>query len=564
MSGFVTYGGPRLVPEARPAGSILRPFRLRIFFALWVAALVSNIGTWMQNVGAAWLMTSLTPSPMMVALIQTASSLPILFLALPAGALADIVDRRRLLIFSQAWMLAAAGALGFLTLTHAASPWILLALSFALGIGSALNAPAWQAIIPELVGREDLTAAISLNGINYNVARAIGPAIGGLVVAAAGVGPTFLLNALSFLGVMAVLYEWRRVARPAVLPAERVMGAIRAGARYVRYDTKLRAVLVETAAFIFGASTLWAVLPSVARWSLGLGAAGYGMLLGFFGGGAIVGGMLMPRLGRRLSRDTTVFGAAIVVALGTAALGLTHNLVLACAVLTIGGAAWTIAMATLNVAAQLSVPAWVQGRALATYQMIVQGGMAVGGVLWGYVAERIGLPAALLGGAAAIVLGLLTRFWFRLATDAELDLEVVPRPMPNVAHAIDPDSGPVLVTVEYLIDSERAVEFERTSRALREIRRRDGATFWGMFFDAAAPGRFVEYFVVESWLEHLRQHQRVTAADLFILNGVFAFHIGANPPAVTHQVSAQSLDGANAEFFAQMAASGVREPDEVH
>ncbi|MHB8381702.1 MAG: MFS transporter [Candidatus Binataceae bacterium] len=561
MSGFVAYSGPRPVPEPSPPGSILRPFRLRIFFALWVAALVSNIGTWMQNVGAAWLMTALTPSPLMVALIQTASSLPILLLALPAGALADIVDRRRLLIFSQAWMLAAAGALGYLTLTHAASPWILLALSFALGIGSAINAPAWQAIIPELVGREDLTAAISLNGINYNVARAIGPAIGGLVVAAAGVGPTFLLNALSFLGVMAVLYEWRRVARPAVLPAERVMGAIRAGARYVRYDSKLRAVLIQTAAFIFGASTLWAVLPSVARWSLGLGAAGYGMLLGFFGGGAVLGGMLMPRIGRRFSRDTVVFATAIIVASTTAVLAPWHNLVLDCTVLTVGGAAWTIAMSTLNVAAQLSVPGWVQGRALATYQMIVQGGMAIGGVLWGYVAERVGLPAALLGGAAATMLAILMRYWFPLATDADLDLETVPRPEPEIAHAIDPDSGPVLVTVEYLIDPERAVEFERASRALREIRRRDGATFWGMFFDAAAPGRFVEYFAVESWLEHLRQHQRVTAADLLILNHIFAFHVGAHPPAVTHQVSAQSLDGANAEFFAQLATSGVRDPD---
>lgn len=561
MSGFVTYGGPRPVAEAKPVVSILRPFHRRIFFAIWVAALVSNIGTWVQNVGAAWLMTSLTPSPLMVALIQTASSLPILLMALPAGALADIVDRRRLLIVSQAWMLAAAGSLGFLTLTRSVTPWTLLALSFALGIGSALNAPAWQAIIPELVGREDLTAAISLNGINYNVARAIGPAIGGLIVAAAGIGPTFLLNALSFLGVMAVLYQWRRVARPAVLPAERVMGAIRAGVRYVHYDTKLRAVLIQTAAFIFGASTLWAVLPSVARWSLGLGAFGYGMLLGFFGGGAIIGGMLMPRLGRRFSRDTIVFAAMIVVAAGTAALASTHNVVLACAALTITGGAWTIAMASLNVAAQLSVPAWVQGRALATYQMIVQGGMALGAVMWGYAALRIGLPEALVGGAAAIMLGLVTRLWFRLATDAELNLALVSRPMPDVAHAIDPDSGPVLITVEYLIDPERAIEFERAARALREIRRRDGATFWGMFFDAAAPGRFVEYFAVESWLEHLRQHQRVTAADLFILDQVFAFHIGANSPAVTHQVSAQSLDGANAEFFAQIAATGVRDPD---
>lgn len=555
MSGFVAYGGRRPVPEPRPPASILRPFRLRIFAALWVAALVSNIGTWMQNVGAAWLMTSLTPSPMMVALIQTASSLPILMLALPAGALADIVDRRRLLIFSQAWMLVAAGGLGWLTLAHSVSPWILLLLSFALGVGSALNAPAWQAIIPELVSRDDLTPAISLNGINYNVARAIGPAIGGIVVAAAGVGPTFVLNALSFLGVMAVLYRWRRVARPAVLPAERVMGAIRAGIRFVRHDAKLRAVLVQTAAFISGSSALWAVLPTVARWRFDLGAAGYGMLLGFFGGGAVIGGILMPRIARRFSRDTVVWATAIIVVGATAALAPLHSVALACATLSIAGAAWTIAMSTLNVAAQLSVPEWVQGRALSIYQMIVQGGMAGGGVLWGYVAERFSLPAALVAGAIATMLAMVARFRFKLAADAELDFDPAPRPMPETTFEIDPDSGPVLITIEYLIDPARAAGFEQASRALREIRRRDGATFWGMFFDAAAPGRFVEYFAVESWLEHLRQHQRFTASDLPIIEQVFSFHIGAAPPLVRHQISAQSIDGASAELFARVAAA---------
>ena len=300
MSGFLAFGGARTTPR-HDAGVIAppsawAPLRRRVFFALWIAALASNLGTWMQNVGAAWLMTSISKSPLMVSLIQTASSLPIFFLALPAGALADIVDRRRLLIFSQVWMMVAAGALGILTLMHATSEWTVLGLSFMLGIGAALNAPAWQAIIPELVPREELAAAVTLNGINFNLARAAGPALGGLMVSSFGAGANFLLNAASFLGVMIVLYEWRRQARPGVLPAERVLGAIRIGIRYVRYAPALRAVLVRTVAFVFGASAMWAVLPLIARYELGLGAAGFGLLLAWFGIGAVIGGAMLSRL----------------------------------------------------------------------------------------------------------------------------------------------------------------------------------------------------------------------------------------------------------------------------
>jgi MFS family permease len=283
MSGFVAYNGARAAqPPPAARASVWHALSHRVYFWLWIAALVSNIGTWMQNVGAAWLMTSLSPSPLLVALIQTASSLPILLLALPAGALADIVDRRRLLILSQALMLAAAGALSWLTILHLTTPILLLVLTFALGVGSALNAPAWQAMIPELVPRDDLTAAIALGG-NYNAARAIGPALGGIVVAWAGAGATFALNAASFVAVIAVLYRWERVPHPSLLPAERMMGAIRAGLRYVRYAPELRATLVRTAAFTLGGSAVWAVLPLVARFELRLQASGYGLLLGCFG-----------------------------------------------------------------------------------------------------------------------------------------------------------------------------------------------------------------------------------------------------------------------------------------
>lgn len=544
MSGFVAYGGPRPTQD-RPAsgpGSIWHTLRHRVFFWLTLAALVSNIGTWMQNVGAAWLMTSLSPSPLMVALIQTASSLPILLLALPAGALADIVDRRRLLLFSQGWMLVAAGLLGALTIAHLTTPWSLLALSLALGAGSAMNAPAWQAIVPELVPRQELTPAVSIGSISFNMSRAVGPALGGLVVAWAGAGATFVLNAASFLAVMAVLYEWDRPSSPDVLPAERVLGAIKAGIRYTRFAPNLDAVLVRTAAFVLGASALWAVLPLFARWQLSLGAGGYGGLLGCFGTGAMVAGLGLPRLTQRWSRNAICGLAVGGFALALAGLAETRNLIAVCLLMALEGGAWTITMTVLNVSAQLSVPTWVQGRALAVYQVVLQGGMAGASVLWGWVAERQGVPASMLYAAGAIVVGLCSMLRFRLASDGELALDPFRRPIPKIADEIDPEAGPVLVTVEYRIDPRSAKEFIGAMRAIRPIRLRDGAFFWGLFFDAAAPERFVEYFVVESWGEHVRQHFRGVAGDVVLENFARAYHIGDTPPIVTHQISARGFD----------------------
>jgi MFS family permease len=543
LSGSVAYGGPRPVkpPLAREPGSVWRTLRHRLFFWLTLAALVSNIGTWMQNVGAAWLMTSLSPSPLMVALIQTSASLPILMLALPAGALADIVDRRRLLLFSQGWMLVAAAALGILTILRATTPWSLLALSVALGVGSAMNAPAWQAIVPELVPREELLPAVSLGGINFNLSRAVGPALGGLVVAWAGAGATFILNAASFLAVMAVLFAWNRPHSTDVLPAERVLGAIRAGVRYARHAPALDAVLVRTAAFVIGGSAIWAVLPVLARWQLGMDAAGYGWLLASFGVGAMIAGALVPRLGRHFSRHALSGLSVMCFALVLPLLAFTRNLVAVWALMALAGASWTVTMAVLNVAAQLSVPAWVQGRALAVYQMVFQGGMAGASVLWGWVAERQNVRMALCYAAAAAAAGLLTMLRFRLAGDEEIDLEQLSRPLPATPFEIDPDVGPVLVTVEYRIDPKCAPEFTAAMRQLRTIRLRDGAVFWGLFFDSSQPERFVEYFAVESWAEHIRQHHRGVASDLAAQELARAYHIGDSPPVVQHQLSAQCI-----------------------
>ncbi|MGH8011024.1 MAG: MFS transporter [Candidatus Binataceae bacterium] len=542
MATFPAYGGPRPLRPEPPRVSIWSPFSQQLFFWLWIAALASNVGTWMQNVGAAWLMTTLSASPMMVALIQTAASLPIFMLALPAGALADLLDRRRLLLFSQGWMLVAAGVLGVLSIAGKTTPATLLGLSFALGIGSAMNAPTWQAIVPEIADRDRLTPAIAAFGVNFNIARAIGPALGGIVVSLLGAGANFLLNATSFLGVMAVLYGWKRVHTPGVLPAERLMGAMRTGVRYVRYAPPLRAVLMRMGAFMLGASALWAVMPLIARDELGLGATGYGVLLASFGGGAVLGGSLLPQWDRYASRDLVVAVVTVIFAAAAAALAIVRSVPVSCAVMAAAGASWTTTMSEFNVASQLSVPQWVRGRALSCYQIVMQGGMTLGSVAWGAFATRWGVPAALLCSASVIGLSMFTMIRYRLATASTLTLDPQPpAPMPQVAAEIPMDHGPILVTVEYLIDLEQAAAFEQAMVEWRTVRRRDGATFWGLFADAAQPNRYTEYFLVDTWVEHLRQHERGTLADLQLQAYVRSFHIGKKPPVVTHQLAARVI-----------------------
>ena len=351
-------------PVSDRPGSVWAPLGLHAMFrALWLAGVVSNVGTWMQNVAAVWLMASLSPSPLMVALVQTATSLPAFLLALPAGALADVIDRRRLLLVTQGWMLVAAALLGTLTLAGRVTPWLLLGLTFAIGLGSAMTGPAWQAIVPELVPRRDLPAAIALNGVGFNIARAVGPALGGLVLAGAGAGAVFLMNAASFLGVIFALLGWRRVTRPSRLPAEHVIGAIRAGLRYVRYGSALKAVLVRAGAFITCGISLLTLLPLVARDRLGLEASGFGALLASFGIGAIAGAVLLPRLRQRFGPDGLVVGATLAFGIATVALAATRDRVLAGAALVMCGVAWMAVMASFNVAAQVGAATWVQARA---------------------------------------------------------------------------------------------------------------------------------------------------------------------------------------------------------
>ena len=500
--------------------------------------MASNIGTWLQNVGASWTMTTLSGSATMVALVQAATSLPMFILALPAGAIADVVDRRRILLVTQSWMALSATALGLLTVAGLASPWVLLLFTFLLGLGAALNQPAWQAIIPELIPREELPAAIALGSIGFNVARAVGPAIGGLLVATAGAGVTFLLNAASFVGILVVLYRWQRPSEEAVLPAERIWGAMSAGLRYVRHAPEVLTAILRGSLFVFCGSSLWALMPVVARVELKQGPGGYGLLLTSLGAGAVTGAMLLPRLKQRASTNVLVALATLAFAAATVGLGYLHELWMVCAAMFLAGAAWLIFLSSFNVAVQMAVPSWVRARALSVYLLSFFGGLTAGSALWGAVAERAGVSRALAYSAIGLVVGLLATFRYPLRSGAGLNLSPSRQwPAPIVNHDLEPDRGPVLVTVEYRIDPERAADFAQAMRDVRRIRLRDGALQWGLFVDAADPALVQEIFLVKSWIEHLRQHERVTVADRDIETSARAFHVGEERPRVHHLIA---------------------------
>ena len=494
----------------------------------------------MEDVGEAWLMTSLSTSTLMVALVETAGSLPIVLLAVPSGTFADLVDRRRLLLITQAWMLIVAATLGVLTIAGVTTPWLLLILAFALGLGAAANAPAWEAITPELVSREELPAAVTLGAVAFNVARALGPALGGLLVAAFGPGAVFLLNAASFLGVIFVLYSWRRPVAKNNLPPEHVLGAMRAGLRYVRHTPALQAVLVRAAAFILCASALWALLPLVARRELGLTAAGYGVLLGCLGLGGVTGASFLPNVRWKISTDSLVVGATLIYAAVMIVVGYVHTVALVGGSIFFGGIAWIALLSTFNVAAQTATAAWVRARVLGVYMLAFFGGFAIGSAMWGWIAGRAGISLTLLIAAVGLVAGLATGIRFKLRCSENLDLTPSAHwPEPKVQAEPEAQAGPVLVTIEYEIDPNDADAFTEAAQALGEIKRRDGAFYWNLFRDTAEPGRFVETFIVDSWAEHERQHGRLTKADREVEECVQRFHLGKLPLKISHFIAAE-------------------------
>jgi MFS family permease len=516
-----------------PSGSL----RVPMFRALWIATVVSNIGVWMHDVGAGWLMTTLSDDPLLVALVQAATTLPMFLFALPGGALADIVDRRWLLMGAQVWVATVASLLALLTYVGLTGPLILLVLTFAMASGTALSAPAFQSIVPELVPRAILPDAVALNSLGVNIARAIGPAVGGLIIALAGPPAVFALNAVSVCGVVVVLLLWKRKPTTSALPAEHFFGALRTGARYARQSPDLQTVLIRSLGFFPFASALWALLPLVARRELGLGPSGFGGLLACMGGGAVIGALVLPWLRRRVSPNWLTVGASIAFAAAMVLFGQAWSFASGAPVMGLAGFAWITMLSTLNVAAQLAVPAWVKARALALYLVVFQGSMAAGATIWGTLAGQVGIPGSLMLAASGLTATLLLARHWKIGVEAARDLAPSSHwPAPLVSAEPSQDRGPVLIQIEYRIDPARTAAFKAAIQALRRIRRRDGAISWALYEDAARPGLMIEVFLVESWLEHLRQHERVTNADQVDQETVRAFVHGDAPPSVRHML----------------------------
>jgi MFS family permease len=494
------------------SASLWRPLRSPTFRNLILADVASDVGSFMQGVGAAWLMVSLNAGPMYVALTQTASALPFFILALPAGAIGDIVDRRKVILATEAWMVVVAVALTVTTFAGRMSPGLLLFLTFALSAGDAFESPTWRAILPELVEKDDLPAASALNGIEFNVSRAVGPALGGLVIAVAGIGTAFLINTLSFVGVILVIARWKRPVRKRATPPETVTGATVAALRYVRHSPQVRVVMFRAGAAMFFASALMALLPSVAHEMSG-SPIGYGVLLGCFGSGAVLGALALQQVRERWPTDAIVSAGIAIFGLTSIATGMLHVLWPLGAVMLIGGGAWVSFISLFNVQLLNQTPDWVRARVLAVSMLISQGAVAAGSALWGTVAARAGVSTALLWAGAGALAATAVGLFFRMP-EASLDLTPWNHwKLPAVVGGDLEASGPVLVVLEYHVDPERVDDFLQAMRQYGRIRRRDGASRWGICRDLETADRYVETFVVSSWAEHLRQHDRLTRAD---------------------------------------------------
>lgn len=525
-------------PSAQVAPSPQGAFRHRAFTVIWIATVVSNIGTWMYNAASGWLMVSLDANPLVVSLVQVATSLPMFLFALPAGTLADIVDKRKFLIALEgATTLVSAIFAALVGLGHV-TPTELLLFMFLIGAGGALTAPAWQAIVPDLVPPQDLMPAVAANSVGINVSRAVGPALAGSIIGLLGIAAPFWVNAISNLGVIGALLWWRaprtRISR---LPVERFTSAIFTGFRYARHNRHLRATLVRAVAFFLFASAYWALLPLVARDRLGGGPGLYGVLLGAIGAGAVAGAFALPWAKAKAGPDLMVAVGTVGTAGALVLFGLARSPALALVASALAGASWIAVLANLNVSAQVALPNWVRGRGLALFVTVFFGTMTLGSAIWGELASVLGLPLAHFIAAAGAVLALPLTWKKKLQTGAGVDLTPSTHwPAPVVTGEIDSERGPVLVTVEYQIAAEKNREaFLSALDKVSHERRRDGAYDWGIFEDSADRLRFLETFLVESWLEHLRQHERVTNADRVLQEHIT--HLLARPAEVRHFIA---------------------------
>jgi MFS family permease len=515
----------------------LLPLRHATFRGLWFANVVAWLGTWLQNTGAGWLMTSLAPDPLIVAMVQAATIMPVFLLALPGGAMADIVDRRAFLFGAQLWTMFAAAVLAILTISHATTAFWLLALTFAIGIGSALTAPAWSAIVPELVPREDLVQAIALNGIGYNLTRAVGPALGGFLILVGGSSLAFSLYAVSIISVLAALYTWRRGRRFTGLPREHLLSAMRAGIRFVRNTPAVRYAMVRTIAFSIPASAPWALLPLLVRQDLGLGPGMYGVILGMMGIGGVTSGMLLPLARGRIDRGTTVIVCTLFSCAGVAMLGLSRHWLPAALGMLLFGVGWTSAYATIQAAAQLVCPPWVRARALAIYQLAQNGALTAGSFAWGWFGGAVGMADTLLVAAGiGMVLGFLVRRCSidiaagRTASARAEPLSTPEAPAAELVPLLRRTRGRVMETVHYQVEPSQQAAFLAAMADVRKVRGRAGAVFWQLYEDVAHPEGWMEVWSMESWTDHLREVTRLSEEDRAALARAGVFRCGGDGP----------------------------------
>jgi MFS family permease len=541
--------------------SITAPFRHRIFTAIWVSSLIANFGGLIQSVGASWLMLTLAHRPDMVALVQVSITVPCMLFSLAAGAIADGADNRRVMIWAQSEMMIVSIALACLGYLDLLTPWTLLALTFLLGCGMALNSPAWNASIGEQVPREDLPAAVALTALGYNAARSVGPAIGGAIVAAAGAAAAFAVNALSYISLIVVLIRWRHQPRERLLPREPLGPAMAAGLRYVAMSPAIGTVLLRVLTFTLAGSSIWALMPVIARDGVRGGPLSFGLLLGAFGIGAVAGASCSARLRHRFGSEGMVRCAMLTFAIAIAGVAVVSYLPLAMAALFIGGGGWVLAMSTFSVTVQMSSPRWVVARSMAVYQTLMFGGLAGGAWTWGHLATSQGLRTALLGSAAATLAATLIGFWRPLSEPAQLNLDPHRELSdPIVGIDLEPRSGPVVTSIEYRIDPADAAGFVAAMAERRRIRVRDGVRDWMLLQDIADPGLWVERFHSPTWVDYLRTRHRITIADRGIHERAQAYCL--SPPVVRHMLErpAGSMPNLLRRLRGEPAAMAIADP----
>lgn len=517
-------------------------FHNSTFRTLWVAALASNFGGLVQAVGAAWLMTSLTTSERMVALVQSSVTLPIMVLSLLAGVFADSYDRRRVMLVAQGFMLIVSIVLAFMAFENLLTPTLLLSFTFLIGCGTALHNPSWQASMGDIVSRDELSAAVSLNSMGFNLMRCVGPAAGGLIVAAAGAAVAFTVNAFSYVAIISALWKWHPTYPERRLPREPLGGAFSAGLRYAAMSPNLLKVILR--AFLFGLSAVavLALLPLVVRNVLGGSAIVYGVLLGCFGVGAVGGALLNARLRARFRNEIITRGAFIAFACSNVTLALSTHYLPSAAALLMAGASWVIALSLFNTTVQLSTPRWVLGRALALYQTGVFGGMAGGSWLWGGMAEAHGVGTAMLASSVILALGALVGGLVPLPSFENLDLD--PLNMfqePPLRLDLRQRSGPIMILIDYEIAQEDVPEFLVVMHDRRRIRIRDGAQQWTLMRDLENPDIWTETYHVPTWVEYVRHHERRTKSDADSHAGLVRLHRGAAPPKVHRMIERQAV-----------------------